>query len=112
MLIVPSSPSTSSTSSRWSGDALSASISRAILSSDSANSFRLAIDSIILFIWRSYRNGDGTKSRSGRFIPHQSRDEFQEDVVMKRLVLASAIASSIAVTGCATNDPYGYNQGY
>lgn len=27
---------------------------------------------------------------------------------MKRLVLASAIASSIAVTGCAT-DPYGYN---
>ena len=30
---------------------------------------------------------------------------------MKRLVLASAIASSIAVTGCATN-PYGYNDGY
>ena len=30
---------------------------------------------------------------------------------MKRLVLASAIASSIAVTGCAT-DPYGYNGGY
>jgi len=27
---------------------------------------------------------------------------------MKRLVLASAIASSIAVTGCAS-DPYGYN---
>jgi outer membrane lipoprotein SlyB len=30
---------------------------------------------------------------------------------MKRLVLASAIASSIAVTGCATN-PYGYNDWY
>jgi uncharacterized membrane protein len=28
--------------------------------------------------------------------------------VMKRLVLASAIAASVAVTGCAT-DPYGYN---
>ena len=27
---------------------------------------------------------------------------------MKRLVLASAIAASVAVTGCAT-DPYGYN---
>ncbi len=30
---------------------------------------------------------------------------------MKRLVLVSAIASSIAVTGCAT-DPYGYDRGY
>ena len=30
---------------------------------------------------------------------------------MKRLVLASAIASSIAVTGCAT-DPYGGGGGY
>lgn len=28
---------------------------------------------------------------------------------MKRLLLASAIAASVAVTGCAT-DPYGYNQ--
>jgi hypothetical protein len=27
---------------------------------------------------------------------------------MKRLVFASVIASSIAVSGCATNDPYGY----
>src|SRR3569623_117108 len=35
MLIVPSSPSTSSTSSRWSGDALSASISSAMLCSES-----------------------------------------------------------------------------
>ena len=31
---------------------------------------------------------------------------------MNRLVLASAIASSIAVTGCATSNPYGYNDGY
>ena len=30
---------------------------------------------------------------------------------MKRLVFASVIASSIAVSGCAT-DPYGYNGGY
>ena len=30
---------------------------------------------------------------------------------MKRLVLASAIASSVALSGCATN-PYGYNDGY
>lgn len=30
---------------------------------------------------------------------------------MKRLVLASVIASSITVAGCAT-DPYGYNNGY
>jgi hypothetical protein len=30
---------------------------------------------------------------------------------MKRVVLASAIASSLALTGCAT-DPYGYNGGY
>jgi outer membrane lipoprotein SlyB len=30
---------------------------------------------------------------------------------MKRLVLASAIASSVALSGCATN-PYGYNNGY
>ena len=30
---------------------------------------------------------------------------------MKRLVLASAIAASIAVSGCAT-DPYGYNDPY
>jgi hypothetical protein len=38
--------------------------------------------------------------------------EFQEDVVMKRLVFASVIASSIAVLGCAS-DPYGrpYDQG-
>src|SRR5262245_51745195 len=41
-------------------------------------------------------------------VPVWGRDEFQENVVMKRLVLASAIASSIAVSGCAT-DPYGYN---
>jgi uncharacterized membrane protein len=30
---------------------------------------------------------------------------------MKRVVLASAIASSLALTGCAT-DPYGYKGGY
>ena len=30
---------------------------------------------------------------------------------MKRLALASALAASIAVTGCATN-PYGYNDPY
>jgi hypothetical protein len=29
---------------------------------------------------------------------------------MKRLLLASAIASSVALSGCATN-PYGYNNG-
>src|SRR5262245_65812539 len=31
-----------------------------------------------------------------------------EDRVMKRLVLASAVAASVSVAGCAT-DPYGYN---
>jgi len=30
---------------------------------------------------------------------------------MNRLVFASVIASSIAVAGCATTDPYGYNNG-
>src|SRR5262245_59140864 len=111
MLIVPSSPSTRSTSSRWSGDALSASISKAMFSSDSAYSFRSVIESFALFICRSYRNGDGTKSASERYSSHKGRGLYQEDRVMKRLVLASAIAASVSLAGCATN-PYGNGYTY
>jgi hypothetical protein len=31
---------------------------------------------------------------------------------MKRLGLTAAVAASVAVTGCATTNPYGYNDGY
>jgi hypothetical protein len=31
---------------------------------------------------------------------------------MKRLAITGALAASIAVSGCATNDPYGYNDPY
>ena len=31
---------------------------------------------------------------------------------MKRLGLTAAIAASVAVTGCATSNPYGYNDPY
>ena len=31
---------------------------------------------------------------------------------MKKLALTAAIAASIGVTGCATNNPYGYNDPY
>jgi len=31
---------------------------------------------------------------------------------MKRLALTGALAASIAVTGCATSNPYGYNDPY
>ena len=72
-------------------------------------SLRSVIESFALFIWRSYRNGVGTKSASGRFSLRNGRGTSVRRMrVMKRLVLASAIASSLSLSGCATN-PYGYD---
>src|SRR5687767_6844935 len=73
MLIVPSSPSTRSTSSRWSGEALSASIRSAILRSRSG-SLRSFIGQKLRFS-RVGRVGGGTNMRSARLIAHRGTNQ-------------------------------------
>src|SRR5690349_8614865 len=132
MLIVPSSPSTKRTSSRCSGDALSASISRAILASCSVRRSRIHESFLthlarcrgmttgrrkLHFVHGTYRLGAGTKHLLKRLIAPTAGGALRRKD-MRKFGLAAAIAASVAVTGCATYpnqygyDPYGYNNGY
>src|SRR5215213_8001086 len=76
MLMVPNSPSTSSTSSRWSGEALSASISSAMLSSGS-DSWRSIIAALLLSESRNASPAERNRRRRA-FIPAGLRGEFEE----------------------------------
>src|SRR5438309_1632726 len=137
MLIVPSSPSTSSTSSRCSGDALSASISKAMLASCSGRRSRMKLPlAESLFEPLARRRGMTTARRGkslrtctvqgqcGNETPcsslgrRESRGRVEEGQTMRKLGLAAVVAASVAAAGCSTYpdqygySPYGYNNGY
>ncbi len=54
----------------------------------------------------------GTK-RPLKHLKHPTGGEFGRDRQMKKyLGITAALAASVAVTGCATSNPYGYNDPY
>ena len=100
MLIVPSSPSTSSTSSRWSGEALSASISNAMLVRARS---RCGRSSSISFSLPSHNASQAERNaRFEHFIAEQRARVCKEERTMKKIVFDGGVGRELRVTACAT----------